>query len=376
VAGFKIKRSRHVNLSTADYYLARFAHSLPGPLKLLGDAETDFLGDRLKAIEIDRPVFICGLARSGTTLLLNLFAQLPGVATHRYSDFPFVFVPFAWSRLQGRMGKTAEPVERAHRDRIKITKDSPEAFEEPIWAYFFPASHDPRAVHRLTAAHRRTQFDDFFLDHLRKMLLLRGGDRYVSKGNYNVARIEYLGDLLPDARFVVPVRHPVAHVESLMRQHQLFTEYSEHDARVPQYLQATGHFEFGPQRVPVNIDAEDAHRNADAFFARQGHVGYAMMWRSIYSHVSALTRMNDGLAGRITWVRYEDLCQDTEGTLRRLARFCELEAGIDSLLAGLSDVSPRIPDSCRLSRQQQARVWEIAADAAGPFGYGSEEPMT
>ena len=62
------------------------------------------LRDRLAAIAIDRPVFIAGVARSGTTLLLNLLSQLPQVATHRYSDFPFLFTPVAWNRLQDRMG--------------------------------------------------------------------------------------------------------------------------------------------------------------------------------------------------------------------------------------------------------------------------------
>ena len=365
-----------MNLRSADYFLTRFAHSMPGQMKLLGDIETDWLGDRLQAISIDRPVFICGLARSGTTLLLNLFAQLPGVATHRYSDFPFLFVPIAWNRLQGHMGKSSPAVERPHRDRIKITKDSPEAFEEPIWAYFFPAVHDPRALHRLTAAERQPRFDAFFLDHLRKMLLLRGGNRYVSKGNYNVTRIEYLADLLPDARFVVPIRHPVAHVESLMRQHKLFSEYSARDGRVAEYLRAAGHFEFGPQRVPVNIDRKDARQIADAWSAGEDDLGYAVMWRSIYSHVSALMRMHDDLDKRIALIRYEDLCQDTDGALRRLARFCELDEGIDALLARMPEVSPREPDAFQLSEQQRARIWDATAETAQSFGYVSGQTAT
>ena len=170
------------------------------------------------------------------------------------------------------------------------------------------------------------------------MLLLRGGNRYVSKGNYNVTRIEYLADLLPDARFVVPVRHPVAHVESLMRQHELFSEYSARDGRVAEYLRAAGHFEFGPQRVPVNIDPQDARQIADAWSAGEDDLGYAVMWRSVYSHVSGLMRMRDDLATRIALIRYEDLCEDTDGALRRLARFCELDEGIDALLERMPEV--------------------------------------
>ena len=358
-----------MNLQSADYLLARFAHSLQGQLKLLGDVETEYLGERLETIRIDRPVFITGLARSGTTLLLNLVARLPQVATHRYRDFPFLFVPIAWNRLQGRLGKGAAPVERPHRDRIKITRDSPEAFEEPIWAHFFPWIHDPRALHRLTASDRNEGFDDFFRQHLRKLLLLRGGDRYVSKGNYNVTRIEYLADLLPDARFVIPVRHPVSQVESLMRQHRLFSDYASKDGRVAQYLQAAGHFEFGPQRVPVNIDPQHACLVAEAWSTGQDELGYALMWRSIYSHVRRLAGSDKDLRGRIEIVRYEDLCEDPAGTLRRVARSCALEKGIQALLARLPEISPRRPDSVLTDGQRDA-IWQATAGTAGSLGYG------
>jgi hypothetical protein len=327
------------------------------------------LRDRLATIPIDRPVFITGLARSGTTLLLNLLSQLPQVATHRYSDFPFLFIPVAWNRLQERMGASGPPVERPHRDRIKITRDSPEAFEEPIWAHFFDGIHDPREMHRLTAADRQETFNEFFREHLRKVLLLRGGTRYVSKGNYNVTRIEYLADLLADARFLIPVRHPVAQVESLIRQHRIFSEYSRRDKRVPTYLRAAGHFEFGPQRVPVNIDQGDAGRMADAWRAGEDAVGYAVMWHSVYAHVQQLERQ-DPLGARIDFVRYEDLCDDAGSTMRRIARLCDLEEGVDALVAKLpAIVSPPAPAASQLSTNERTRVWEITAATAATLGY-------
>jgi hypothetical protein len=360
-----------MDLRPSDYLMTRFAHAMPGAMKLLGDLETDMLADRLAGIEVDRPVFIAGVARSGTTLLLGLLSQLPGVATHRYSDFPFLFTLVAWNRLQDRMGAAGPPVERAHQDRIRITRDSPEAFEEPLWAHFFAGIHDPDTLHRLTAADRRPDFDAFFMEHLRKVLLLRGGERYVSKGNYNVTRIEYLADLLPDARFVCPVRHPVAQVESLLRQHRLFTGYGARDARVPEYLKAAGHFEFGPQRVPINLDEAGARRIADAWRAGDDAAGYAEMWNSVYSHLCSLEQ-DDDLGGRIELVRYESLCHDARGTLRRILRFCELDAGYEALMDRLPELCPRAPDSSVLSAAGRDRVWDIAASTATRLGYRRE----
>jgi len=113
----------------ADVLMTRFAGAASGMLKMLAELEADALGDRLERVQLDRPTFIAGLARAGTTVMLELFARMPEVGTHRYRDFPFVFVPYWWNRYQDRLARREAPVERPHRDRILITKDSPEAFE-------------------------------------------------------------------------------------------------------------------------------------------------------------------------------------------------------------------------------------------------------
>jgi hypothetical protein len=200
-------------------------HPAPGPAdrhraarveefrRLLGELESDALARRLEKVAIERPVFVTGLARAGTTMMLNVLSQAEGVATHRYRDFPFLFTPVAWNWFQDRLGGGAgEEVERPHRDRIRITKESAEAFEEPLWQAYFPWTHDPARCHVVDARTKHPEFEAAFRAHLRKILWLRSGTRYVSKGNYNVGRVGYLARLFPDARFVVPVRHPVAHV--------------------------------------------------------------------------------------------------------------------------------------------------------------------
>jgi hypothetical protein len=357
-----------MSLCASDMLLTRFAHSTRGVLRLLGDLESDLLRRQLEPIALDRPVFITGLARSGTTILLNLFSSLPGVGTHRYRDFPFLFVPYSWNHLQNHLATADTPRERPHRDRIVITRESPEAFEEPIWMHFFPFVHELEARHVLDASHDNPAFDAFYEAHLRKVLLMRGCARYVSKGNYNVARLEYILHLFPDARFVLPIRHPFSHVDSLVRQHQLFTRYSEDDRRVPGYMRAAGHYEFGPQRVPINLDEESPRRTLDAWRNGQDALGYAVMWRSIYAHVGGLAR-NGALAEHIRIVRYEDLCADPVSVLRGLFEFSELRRGCEELLRQLPEISPPSPDRSHLSALQREQVWSETADLAVQFGY-------
>src|SRR5262245_1122157 len=131
-----------MKLQTSDYLLTRFAKAMSLPLKSIGDLETQLLEKRLREVRIDRPVFIAGLARSGSTMLLEILSRLPEVGTHRYRDFPLLFIPWWWNQFQDRFAESAAPVERPHQDRITITKNSPEAFEEPLWNFFFPFVHD------------------------------------------------------------------------------------------------------------------------------------------------------------------------------------------------------------------------------------------
>jgi len=358
-----------MRLRSADFFLCRLAYRLSGVLKLFGDMETDYLRDRLDDIKLEQPVFITGLARSGTTILLTLFARLDLVGTHRYRDFPFLFTPYWWNWCNERLGQAVPPVERPHKDRIKINRDSPDAFEEPIWTHFFPFVHDPDALHILTPDHDNPQFDAFLKDHLRKILLLRGKQRYVSKGNYNLTRLPYIASMFPDARFVIPIRHPVDHVDSLVRQHRLFTAYSAEDKRVPDYLRAAGHFEFGPQRMPINVDSENAGRIIEAWEKQNDHLGYAIAWQAVYAHVVGIAARDAVLGRRIKFVRYEDLCAEPVAVVGKLLTFCGLAERAEGLLRSLPKISAPARGNDAPSVREVDAIWRETSKVAESFGY-------
>ena len=147
----------------------------------------------------------------------------------------------------------APPAERAHKDRILVTPDSPEAMEEVLWMRFFPEAHETGKDQVLTDATSNPAFERFYKDHLKKILLVRGGRRYLSKGNYNLTRFAYLLKLFPDARFIVPVRDPRWHIASLIKQHRLFCDEERRDPRILQHMRRAGHFEFGLDRRAINV---------------------------------------------------------------------------------------------------------------------------
>ena len=77
-------------------------------------------------------LFITGLPRSGSTILLNSLYQTNFFSSLKYSDMPFITCPNLWSKINFSK-KNILNHERAHKDGIKIDLQSPEAFEEVFW---------------------------------------------------------------------------------------------------------------------------------------------------------------------------------------------------------------------------------------------------
>lgn len=335
----------------------------------LSKLETRWLADRLAHIPIDRPVFVSGLARSGSTLLLELLAAVPNVTTHRYRDFPFSHLPYWWNCFLDRFPADLRTVERPHQDGIMITRESPEAMEEPLWSAWFPELHLNAGTHYLNASMERPGFEQDYRNHLRKLQLVRGGTRYVAKNNYQLPRAEYVWKLFPDAEFIVPIRHPLTHVTSLVRQHETFMDYASQEPRIDNYLRAVGHYEFGPQRVPLRLAETDSQRVLDCWAAEDNALGYAIQWNQVY--MLAWQLQQSPRAGQVHVVRYEDLCD-------RPAR----------VVAGLLDKVGLLPDGHSLPnltatvsvRPHQLlndvdgeAVWKEVGDLAEKFGYSKDQ---
>ena len=161
------------------------------------------LEEELAAVKVTKPIYVSGLARSGSTLLHEVVSACPGVATHRIKDFPLIDTPYWWRRATAQQRPSA-PRQRPHRDKMMITSESPDAIEEMLWMAFFPRCHDPQVSNVLAADVKNAAFEKFYPVHLRKLLLVERARRYAAKANYHVVRLAYLHRLFPDARFIVP----------------------------------------------------------------------------------------------------------------------------------------------------------------------------
>lgn len=353
-----------MKIDRAEYLLLQFAKRARWGLKFLGNRETEYFADKLAEHPIRSPIFVTGLARSGTTMMLELFAKQPCVATHRYRDFPMLNIPILWNRYLDRFPFNQEAIERPHQDSIEITRESPEGMEEPLWMEFFDWQHRVDRDPRIKASASHPKFEAFYDAHLRKILCLREGSRYVSKNNYHIVRLEYLAKLYPDAHFVIPIRHPVTHVDSLVRTHRKFVSYAAADSRFVPYLKEAGHFEFGPHRVPISIDLQGEKIQA---LWNEGNdpAGYAVQWGTLYGYLNQIRMNSRELSKRIHVVRYEDFCDEPEKHWSELLKKVDLFRSKSFDLQHLEKVAV----SKAPSTSDTEEVWSITESIAKQFGY-------
>lgn len=349
-----------------------FARTAPLWRHLAG-IESSVLRDDVEQVDIKEPIYIAGVPRAGSTIITEMLSRHPDVTSHRYSDFPNIYTPYWRNWLAQRsQRKPARAVQRAHRDRIMVSNESPEAVEEVIWMHFFDGLHDPAVDQVLTAETDSPAFERFYRDHIRKLLLVRKRSRYLAKGNYNVTRLRYIRKLFPDARLIVPVRNPVNQVASLVKQDRLFVEANREDPRVDRQLQMSGHFEFGPGRRPVRIsEGEDARKIREHWQAGRTVAGWALYWSSIYSHVLEMLDEHRDLASSLLLLRYEDLCRDPDAEIRRLLEHARLDlAKAESLV---SEYARRItePDyyAPDFSDEELEQLRSITGPVASRLGY-------
>lgn len=335
----------------------------------LGRLESSLLQEQLDAVRLTAPIYVCGLARSGSTLLHEVIAAHPGVASHRVKDYPLLFTPYWWRRASAGLRPTAAH-ERPHRDKMMITIDSPDALEEMLWTAFFPGRHDPKVDNRLGRGDRQPAFEKFYRTHLKKLLLAENADRYAAKANYHVARLPYLLRLFPDARFVIPVREPAAHIASLMRQHRWFSAGQRGNRRALHYFQRSGHFEFGLDRRPMNLgDNARVEAIIEAWANRDEVRGWALLWAMVHEYLADALATDDQLRAAALPVRFEDLCAAPAAVLGKVAAHC----GLKNAGPIIERFAPRIskPEyyANPFSAADLAIIREETAPAAGIWGY-------
>lgn len=339
--------------------LHRFALSSPAQGEMLFDIENATAAKPPAGAEEGRHVFVVGLARAGTTVLMRAIHESGQFASLTYRDMPFVMAPNLWARLSGGSRRQMEKTERAHGDGLLVDYDSPEALEEPFWrtfcgkAYIRPDALVPHAVDAEIVANYRT-----FVAHV---LTRHGATRYLAKNNNGVLRIAALEAAFPQAAILIPFREPRSQALSLMRQHDRFADGG--DPFTTRYMGWLAHHEFGGDHRPFVIDG----RRPKAAPASLDH--WIEQWSIVYGALFARIE-SDG--AQLIPVAYEDLCRSDRAVWQAL---CE-RIGIPAIEAGFEErrnAAPEEADAALLA-EADALYEKLRAASRARLGLPPEVP--
>ena len=227
-------------------------------------------------------LFIAGLARSGTTALLNALYATDTFASLTYRDMPFLLCPNLWKALV-RPKRQLNLQLRAHGDGIYVNDQSPEAFEEVFWNLKMDESHRIKNfrtyVGLICRSYKKT--------------------RYLSKNNQNVNRIDKILEAFPNSSVLVTLRDPLQHANSLLKQHRKFSEIQAEHKFIRTYMSLIGHKEFGLDYVPNMPSGE-----SEIQYFTLDH--WLKQWLDTYTKLL----VDFEKEGRVTFIKYENICNN------------------------------------------------------------------
>lgn len=229
-------------------------------------------------------VYISGLARSGTTILMKSLFETGQFVSLNYADMPFLLMPNIWKRIN-KGKRSSETKERAHGDNIQVGYDSPEALEELFWKVFTGEKYI--FSDRLQKYAVKDDVIEKYRDYIYNILhsgKAESGLRYISKSNNQILRINEIYKAFPQAVVVLPFRSPLQHANSLLTQHIHFSKIHSEDKFSLQYMNWLGHFEFGNNQKSFLLDDEKLF-NEMKNFAKTDLNFWLLNWKNYYQHV-------------------------------------------------------------------------------------------
>jgi len=226
-------------------------------------------------MQVDRPIFVVSMPRSGSTALHRVMAAHPDLATTSHAS---------------RRSPTWAPGIRFFR-AVYYRRD---ALSEGgrIWDRFQKHGHDVMEAQDVTPAARR-----FFRRTVETHLRLFRRERFLARCPRLALRVNYFREIFPEAKFIHLVRDGRAVCRSVMRVWETSRRRTDRwDVKPPGWEQHIG----------------DGPIGAAAF-----------QWRELVNY--AETQGKAMGPGRFLTVTYESLVKEPDAVLGRIGAFCGLD---------------------------------------------------
>lgn len=298
-------------------------------------------GLKLEVImQIDKPIFIIGAGRSGTTILYKILSLHPEVcffsnytdryprfhrlaSLHKILDFPLI-------------GDVAKRDILQYRPK-KITIVPNEG--DNIYHSYCGFEHARKSTENDLTDEMEFRLKKVIEDHLN----YTGKKRFLNKQTSNVQRIQLINKMFPDAYYIHLIRDGRAVANSLIH-----TSWWNH----------TDIWWFGGRpdswaengREPIELCASHWQR------------GVSEIWdnRHLFN-------------GRYLEVRYEELLKDTPGTIAEIANFCDLDEA-QSFIKRIPQNLPNMNNKWKeqLTEEQKRVLNSCIAEFLHQLGYSGQ----
>jgi hypothetical protein len=260
-------------------------------------------------------IYVSGLARSGSTSLMQYLGQLPEFVSLSYQNMPFVFLPRTGPKLNSRKRPTER--ERSHKDGMRHSLSTYEALEEPFWLHF--AGPDFVGEDRLTS-HSVTE--DVHVKYRKFRALVARDKTYLAKNNNHLLRAKSLHQLDAEkglcTRTVIPFREPYAQAKSLLEQHKLLSTLQKENDFAMDYMDMLLHHEFGLHVKTTFLDGSAGGSLPDSDPNTLEH--WLDVWHLFYRAVFDLYGGEPGFC----FFCYENYLKNPRGSLLSLCSFIDV----------------------------------------------------
>lgn len=269
--------------------------------------------EKKKLIKNEKFVIVSGLARAGTTSLMNDLSKIEQFATLNYANMPFLMCPNLWAKFY--KPKSKELKERSHKDGIKIGLDSNEALEE----YFFKVKANDAFINESSLTEYAIPEKDYqhYIDY---QTIIKDDDQkiYLAKNNNFILRYKSVREWNADFLMVILYRDPLTHAASLMEKHKDYQKLQSDDPFVLEYMNWLGHHEFGLNQKPFIFEESENFSE----LSKDSMDYWLKSWINYYSYALKFKEKNT------LFVSYDHYCEKPTDTIQHVLERINLKTEI------------------------------------------------
>ena len=300
-----------------------------------------------QSYEIKKPIFIIGVPRSGTTMLLRIFCKHPDLAWFSHEDLKFLIPLKEQEKLKKKflkMKENNEAIPRNEGSLFVFGLDQGRPLEgtskvpieaESFWGRYIKSY--------------QTEIPSDKKQELKKILgeVLRSQDkfRFLNKAPTNTVRIFAIKEIFPDAKFINIARDPRSVIASMLIR-----------------TKNEGKFSIDWAIKEKKMNFENSLKNNELVKY------YSQGYNEITNYISEFLKQHN--SENFITIIYENFLLNPEENLKKLLDFCELKEP-----ESLSQIMPRkLKDTTEkwkkeLTEDDQQKIFDIVQDSIDNMKY-------